>query len=50
MGPKFQWFVFTVKRPELLVTIESGYRGVPAGYRGPLKYVFDIPSDILLRL
>lgn len=36
---KFQWIVFTVKRPELLVTNKSGYRGVPAGCCGPLNYV-----------
>lgn len=35
MVPKFQWFVFTVKRPELLVTNESGYRGVPAAVADP---------------
>ena len=48
MVPKFQWFVFTVKRPELLVTNESGYRGgVPAGCRGPLNY---LSSDNELQL
>lgn len=36
---KFQRTVFTMKRPELLVTTKSGYRGVPAGCRGPLNYV-----------
>lgn len=47
MVTKFQWFVFTVKRPELLVTNESGYRGVPAGCRGPLNY---LSSDNELQL
>jgi hypothetical protein len=43
IGSKSQWNIFTLKRPELLVTNKSGYRGVPAGCTGPLNCV---PSDI----